>query len=605
MFENFIFFIVALLICTTGPPPESLYFSPFTTLLLFCFLFLVFFSFSRYQFARLARLSAGQEGYPAGRRFSSALTRQSILALLFLAITVHGLHLRFFFVGIPLFKTFPTFETLILMGIFIGYLTLVWSNAHIAHQRIYRDAISRRAYVGAHLSLSLPVLLPWALLSGILDVLFALPSDRLHHWLSSTTGEVTFFLCFLFVIALFGPVMIRKFWRCSPLPPGAEREQIEALFRKAQVRHADILYWPVFGGRMITAGVMGLVGRFRYILVTPSLLRLLSPEEIDAVMAHEAGHIRCHHLVFYLFFLVGYMAISYTLADFSIYFIILCEPFFRLMESLGISRSETAAGLLALGAIFSLIIYFRYVFGYFMRNFERQADGFVYTLFSSALPLITTFRKIAMVSGQSPDAPSWHHFSIRQRIDFLVRCENSPVHLQRHNRKIRISMALYVAILVIIGITGYELRSGWGIFWLNEKALESMIRNNAEGEDRSDIYAMLGDLYFAREKFDQAVSAYERALADNPENASVLNNLAWLLATCPDPAFRNPTRALDLAQKAAARDPSPHVLDTLAESFFVNGKMDAAIDTATRALETATTNTAHYKAQLEKFRATK
>ena len=38
---------------------------------------------------------------------------------------------------------------------------------------------------------------------------------------------------------------------------------------------------------MITAGVMGLIKNFRYILVTPSLLNLLEPAEVDAVIAHE------------------------------------------------------------------------------------------------------------------------------------------------------------------------------------------------------------------------------------------------------------------------------------------------------------------------------
>ena len=32
-----------------------------------------------------------------------------------------------------------------------------------------------------------------------------------------------------------------------------------------------------------------------------------------------------------------------------------------------------------------------------------------------------------------------------------------------------------------------------------------------------------------------------------------------------------------LAQRAAYLDPSPHVMDTLAECYFVNGDIDAAI----------------------------
>ena len=43
---------------------------------------------------------------------------------------------------------------------------------------------------------------------------------------------------------------------------------------------------------MITAAVMGLIKKFRYILVTQGLLQMLEPEEIDAVIAHEIGHVK-------------------------------------------------------------------------------------------------------------------------------------------------------------------------------------------------------------------------------------------------------------------------------------------------------------------------
>jgi nitroimidazol reductase NimA-like FMN-containing flavoprotein (pyridoxamine 5'-phosphate oxidase superfamily) len=89
----------------------------------------------------------------------------------------------------------------------------------------------------------------------------------------------------------------------------------------------------------------------------------------------------------------------------------------------------------------------------------------------------------------------------------------------------------------------------------------------------------------------------------DPANALVLNNYAWLLATCEDPAYRNPELALELSRQAAAIDQSPHVLDTLAESLFINGRITEAVDAATSALERAKSNRAYYNGQLEKFKA--
>ena len=96
--------------------------------------------------------------------------------------------------------------------------------------------------------------------------------------------------------------------------------------------------------------------------------------------------------------------------------------------------------------------------------------------------------------------------------------------------------------------------------------------------------------------------AYEKALTYNPDNPHVLNNLAWFYATCDDLSYRNSTRALLLAKKAEKLIKAPHILDTLAESYFVNGMYEEAIAAELRALELVKSNRSHYKKQLEKFK---
>jgi hypothetical protein len=354
---------------------------------------------------------------------------------------------------------------------------------------------------------------------------------------------------------------------------------------------------------MLTAGVMGLVSRFRYILVTDALLHILDPTEVDAVIAHEIGHVKKRHLLLYLFFFIGYMVVAFATFDLIVYLIVFSEPIYRFIFFTGISRTTVTTSLMSLAIIFNFLVYFRFVFGYFMRNFERQADAFVFTLFASASPLISTFQKIVAVSGQSAEKPNWHHFSIRQRVDFLRQCEADRSHIHRHDRKVRISFAIYIAVIVLVGIAGYQLNFGQAGKRLNEAFFETVIlkelsRGRAEN---AGLYGMLGDLYFGRGSFEQAVSAYRDALKLEPENALVLNNYAWLLATCEEPSFRDPGLALDLARKAAALEQSPHVMDTLAESLFINGKVDEAIAAATTARSLARTNLKYYDGQLEKL----
>ena len=605
MFANFIYFIVALLIYSTYQPSEQTNFSPLDTSVFFISLILLFAVFSRRQFTRIAASIATRDPDELDRQFSSALTRQSVLAVALFAVDIYGLNVSAFLDEVWLFRTIPTLAALVFILLFTGYLALVWFNAYDAYRRIYHAELSRRAYVVSNIQFSIPILLPWMLLSGIADLILALPFELPRQVLTSPTGEMAYFLVFLFAVAILGPVIIQKFWRCRPLEAGDFRQRIHLLCQRAGVSYSDVLYWPIFGGRMITAGVMGLVGRFRYILVTDALLRILSPEEVDAVIAHEVGHVKKHHLLFYLFFFIGYMAIAYATFDLIVYLIIFSEPIYRFVFFTGISRTAVTTGLLSLAIIINFLIYFRFIFGYFMRNFERQADAFVYTLFENARPLISTFNKIVTVSGQSADKPNWHHFSIRQRVDFLRQCEADRAHIRRHDHKVRNSIVAYAVTMILVGVAGYQINFGQTGKRLNEKFFETVILNEISrgGENNAGLYGMLGDLYFGRDNLEQAALAYRRALELEPDSALVLNNYAWLLATSRNPAYRNPQLALTLARQAAALEHSSHIMDTLAESLFINGFLEEAIAAATTARSLAKTNLSYYDGQLERFQA--
>jgi len=420
--------------------------------------------------------------------------------------------------------------------------------------------------------------------------------------LSTTEGEIVYFLFFLFVVAALGPVLIQKFWRCRPLENGHARKRIEALCKKANMKYADILYWPLFGGRMITAGVMGLVRRFRYILVTGSLLRLLEPDEIDAVIAHEIGHVKRNHLLFYLFFFVGYLLISYASFELIIFTIIYSKPVYSFAELTGMNQTTVISTVFSLLIIVLFLVYFRFIFGYFMRNFERQADVFVYELFGSAMPLISTFKKIAAHSGQSPDKPNWHHFSINERIGYLERCEADRSWIKRHDRKIIKSIAVYLAGVCLIGGIGLHLNYSDTGKRLSTHFFEKiLLREIDRTPENANLYRFLGDLYYSEGKYDRTIWAYENSLTWNSADPTVLNNLAWLYATCEDVNYRRPERSLLLSEKAIELQSAPHVFDTLAESLFVNGRFEEAIMAERQALALDPENAEHYRKQLDKY----
>jgi hypothetical protein len=70
-----------------------------------------------------------------------------------------------------------------------------------------------------------------------------------------------------------------------------------------------------------------------------------------------------------------------------------------------------------------------------------------------------------------------------------------------------------------------------------------------------------------------------------------LNNLAWLLASCPDAVFRDGPEAVRLASRACELTgyTQPMVIGTLAAAQAEAGDFPAAITTAQRAVALATT----------------
>ncbi|MEJ2658028.1 MAG: M48 family metallopeptidase, partial [Desulfobacterales bacterium] len=279
MFSNFIYYIVVLLIYSTYQPSEKTNFGGLETLFLFVALIAVFSGITRLRFRRIERQILKQSPFRLDHKFRSALTHQSIMAILLFSIDIYGLNLTSFLIEIPFLSVIPTFQALLFIILFTGYLAIIWACAYDPYQRLYATDLSRKTYILSQISISVPILLPWFLLSGILDIINALPFDLPKRLLSTTEGEIIYFMVFLLAIAIIGPAMIQKFWRCKPLEMGEHRRRIEELCKKAGLGYHNILYWPVFGGRMITAAVMGLIKKFRYILVTHGLLDMLEPEE--------------------------------------------------------------------------------------------------------------------------------------------------------------------------------------------------------------------------------------------------------------------------------------------------------------------------------------
>ncbi len=85
------------------------------------------------------------------------------------------------------------------------------------------------------------------------------------------------------------------------------------------------------------------------------------------------------------------------------------------------------------------------------------------------------------------------------------------------------------------------------------------------------------------------LAAYERAMQREPDRLEIVNNVAWMLATHPEPSLRDGPRAIKLALRAgelAGRD-DPTVLDTLAAAYAETGDFKQAVAVGRRARDLA------------------
>jgi Zn-dependent protease with chaperone function len=601
MFNHIIYFIVVLLIFSvsySGKSPENSF--PLT-LGMIVLAWAAFALYCRRVFERIrkeSRESGGSDGRLTAR-YHRAHGTLSVVAIFIFSLFTLLFNLKYWILHIPGFRTFSVLQGLLAMALFFAFLCTIWYFAVPAYREVFGISISKKAYIISNTRLNLPILFPWVLLSLIYDLLNMTPWGEPAGFFNTMGGQIVFFAVFLTMLMVILPVFIQSWWGCKPLGNTPKGRELEAFLREKGFRYRSLLIWPLFEGRMMTAGIMGIVARYRYILVTDSLLEILTGEELKAVLAHEMGHARYRHLLFYVLFLIGYLVLAFGFFDFYFYFLA-TRPFFIKFLSSGLSDGSNLFYVaLSLPMLLSLIIYFRYVMGFFMRNFERQADLYSAKVMGTPEYTISSLEKIALLSGKSRDVPSWHHFSIRQRVDCLVRSRGEPSLLKRQNRFVTLCFSLFVFFLLVLG---YLLNFSPLKQKMTYSALENVLQEQVS-ENPADLglYENLAMLYHKMEDYEKAKEVYERILALDPDRPVSLNNLAWLLATSDDPRLRDPKRALVLAKRAVSIERMPVYLDTLAEAYFANGYRQEAVKTMREALSKAKKNRDYYEKQLRKF----
>ena len=593
-YNNLIYFLVVILILTTSSIPEQPQFTFLSTIFLFLLKLFFFRSALKRIFYRHPIATAAH--------YATAERKGSILAIVVFSIDIYLLDSLYYFGRIPFAGNLPVLINLCGLILYSLYLSVMWATANNAYQKTFGRAQTARSFIKANLRTNLPIILPWILISLLADLLQLSPFPIVHKILQSSWGEPIILLLFFAVMIVIFPVLITRLWKCTPLPPGPVRERIEEFCRKQNVEYKEIMVWPLFEGQALTAGVMGFIKKFRYLLITPALMKVLTPEELEAVIAHEIGHVKKRHLPLYLFIFLGFGLLAQLFTYPFLSLVADSDLFYKLIHFTGNEPGNALAFASTVPIFFLMLIYFRYAMGFFMRNFERQADLYALQAIKSSAPLIRVFEKISWLSGNTRDLPCWHHFSIGQRINCLNSCALNPGLIARHDKKVRFSLAglllLFSLSAVLVWNAPADQLGGSSREKFAVAVITSKIRKSPQ---EASLYQLLGDLQYSRQKYKETIKAYEQCLKLTPDNYEVLNNLAWLHLTVEDLTLRKPEKGLRLAREAIIYDESPYILDTLALAYWQNGYPDRAVAAIKKAINKNPKNSTYYKMQLAKF----
>lgn len=304
---------------------------------------------------------------------------------------------------------------------------------------------TRAHYALRQLRLLLPFAFPFLLITLALDIFIIVQGPHPSNAAMLEWFSAAFSITLMIMLLIFLPYFIQKIWQCRPLQDGELKDRLIRLCQRANFKHAGMKTWTIMHDQL-TAGIIGIVPRFRYVMFTDRLLKELPYESIEAILAHEIGHNYRKHLLLYPFILAGMIVSA------GLFFYFLSSPLLNILEQVNALYPSMWWDLFNPLLIFCLyagiiVVYFRFVFGYFSRLFERQADLHIFEVGIAPEHMIHALESVAYTCG-GYDTPNWHHYSIKQRIEFLKTCMSYPRYIQNHHRKVQKALIIYFLLLM-------------------------------------------------------------------------------------------------------------------------------------------------------------
>src|SRR5579863_8122661 len=196
------------------------------------------------------------------------------------------------------------------------------------------------------------------------------------------------FMVLFVVLAQLAPVMLFPiFYKFEPLENEDLRRRLVVLSERAGTRVRGVYRWKLSEkSKKANAALTGL-GATRRIILADTLLDNYTPDEIEAVLAHELGHHVHRHILKSIFVQAAITLLGFWAANWTLHYAVDQHMFEELSDFANLPLLALVSTVLSFLLMPALNAYSRYN--------ERQADRYAFESIDSIDPFVSSMNKLA------------------------------------------------------------------------------------------------------------------------------------------------------------------------------------------------------------------
>jgi len=228
-------------------------------------------------------------------------------------------------------------------------------------------------------------LLSLVLGSVVVELLYFTIRQWPQHWW--ILAWALFMGLFVLMAQLAPVVLFPIFYKFEPLEDEDLRRRLVVLSEQAGTRVRGVYRWKLSEkSKKANAALTGL-GRTRRIILADTLLDNYTPEEIEAVLAHELGHHVHRHILKSIFVQAGITLVGFWAANWTLHYAVDQRWFLELSDFANLPLLALVSVVLSFLLMPALNAYSRFN--------ERQADRYAFESTASVEPFISSMNKLA------------------------------------------------------------------------------------------------------------------------------------------------------------------------------------------------------------------